>query len=311
MLNTGNTSFTSSDIHYLKETNRIMKKWLSEVAKLSEAPQLLTILQQENLNLIGKIERGIAYCNEMYKEGQCSKLTYSEGCLIRWKMEDGLTLLNTGNISFTSSDINDSKETNRKMQKWLSEAPPNWIGTLELDDYEDYYQTRIENPELARQKRDSKCTTEDCILREGNEKDNKTRILAEFVLYGNFTFKLTQEAVVSIALLQLPALCLSTFGIMRASGWTDRLLALLIIFVPFCLVEVLALFEFYQANFQSVIDKVKFGVEKGLKFACGIFYEKVTFFLQMMQEKGTDCFVSKLQKFFLEAVFNSASNLSF
>ena len=62
----GNTSFTSSDIDYLKETNRIMQKWVSE------APQLLTILQQDNFNLIDKIERGIAYCNEMYKGGECS-----------------------------------------------------------------------------------------------------------------------------------------------------------------------------------------------------------------------------------------------
>ena len=168
------------------------------------------------------------------------------------------------------------------MQKWLSEAPPNWIGALEFDDYEDYYQTGIENPELARRKRDAKCTTEDCILRDYKDKDKKTRILAELVLYRNFTFKVTQEAVVSIALLQLPALFLSTFGIMRASGWTDRLLALLIIFVPFCLVEVLSLFEFYQANFQLVIDKVKIGVEKGLKFACGIFYEKVMSILHFL-----------------------------
>ena len=119
-------------------------------------------------------------------------------------MEDGLTMLNTGNISFISSDINYLKETNRKMQKWLSEAPPNWIGALEFDDYEDYYQTGIENPELARRKRDAKCTTEDCILRDYKDKDKKTRILAELVLYRNFTFKVTQEAVVSIALYNYP-----------------------------------------------------------------------------------------------------------
>ena len=74
-------------------------------------------------------------------------------------------------------------------------------------------------------------------------------MLAEFVIYGNVTFKVTQETLITIGLLQLPALCLTTFGIIRATGWRDRLLALLLIFVPFCFVEMLALLVFYQEGF--------------------------------------------------------------
>ena len=44
----------------------------------------------------------------------------------------------------------------------------------------------------------------------------------------------------------------------------------------------LALLEFYQEGFQSVIDKVKSGVEKGLKFACGKLFEKMMSLLHFL-----------------------------
>ena len=47
----------------------------------------------------------------------------------------------------------------------------------------------------VRRKREGKCITEDCILREEIDEDKKTKMLAELVFYGNITFKVTQEAL--------------------------------------------------------------------------------------------------------------------
>ena len=53
--------------------------------------------------------------------------------------------------------------------------------------------------------------------------------------------------------------------------FTDSLLALIIIFFPFCLTELFALleFEFAQGWVTFVVNKVKFGCQKILDLICG------------------------------------------
>ena len=95
-------------------------------------------------------------------------------------------------------------------------------------------------------------------------------------LGGNLKFLISLETIVSLALLQLPAVCLAVYGVFCAlkqpkivDKFTDSLLALTIMFLPFCLIEFFALLEFEFArsgvNFlansaksccQSVLDSI-------------------------------------------------------
>ena len=70
----------------------------------------------------------------------------------------------------------------------------------------------------------------------------------EFELLSGATIIVSLQTIVSLALLQLPAVCLAVYGIFCAMNRTrirdkfsDSLLALTIIFFPFCLTELFAL----------------------------------------------------------------------
>jgi len=98
----------------------------------------------------------------------------------------------------------------------------------------------------------------------------------EIDLGRNLKFLVSLETIVSLALLQLPAVCLALYGAFCAlhqpkilDKVTDSLLALAIMFLPFCLIEFFALLEFEFArsgvNFvansaksccQSVLDSI-------------------------------------------------------
>jgi len=98
----------------------------------------------------------------------------------------------------------------------------------------------------------------------------------EIDLGGNLKFLISLETIVSLALLQLPAVCLAFYGVFCAlkqpnmvDKFTDSLLALTIMFLPFCLIEFFALLEFEFArsgvNFlansaksccQSILDSI-------------------------------------------------------
>ena len=111
------------------------------------------------------------------------------------------------------------------------------------------------------------------------------------------------ETIVSLALLQLPAVCLAVYGIFCALSqprikdkFTDSLLALTIIFLPFCLTELFALleFEFAQGWVNFVVNKIKLGCQKVLDLICGKCSDKAvaTFdllkFLPNKDPKGKD-----------------------
>jgi len=98
----------------------------------------------------------------------------------------------------------------------------------------------------------------------------------EIDLGGNLKFMVSLETIVSLALLQLPAVCLALYGVFCAlqkpgilDKFTESLLALTIMFLPFCLIEFFALLEFefarsgvnFMANSaksccQSVLDSI-------------------------------------------------------
>ena len=100
----------------------------------------------------------------------------------------------------------------------------------------------------------------------------------EFELLSGATIIVSLETIVSLALLQLPAVCLAVYGIFCAMNqprtrdkFTDSILALTIIFLPFCLTELFALleFEFAQGWVTFVVNKVKLGCQKALDLICG------------------------------------------
>ena len=86
------------------------------------------------------------------------------------------------------------------------------------------------------------------------------------------------QTIVTLALLQLPAVVLAIFGVFCAlkqrrirDKFSDSLLAITLTFLPFCLTELFALlqFEFGQTWITFLVDKVKLGCQKALDLICG------------------------------------------
>ena len=72
----------------------------------------------------------------------------------------------------------------------------------------------------------------------------------EIVISENFTLVVSLETIVSLVLLQLPAVCLALYGVFcalqhKAVGdkIVDSLLALTVMFLPFCIIEFFVLLE--------------------------------------------------------------------
>ena len=115
-------------------------------------------------------------------------------------------------------------------------------------------------------------------VRPPNPTQPLSKNFVEFELLSGATIIVSLETIVSLALLQLPAVCLAVYGIFCAMNqpkirdkFTDSLLALTIIFFPFCLTELFALleFEFAQGWVNFVVNKVKLGCQKALDLICG------------------------------------------
>ena len=86
------------------------------------------------------------------------------------------------------------------------------------------------------------------------------------------------QTMVTLALLQLPAVGLAIYGVICAlkqrrirDKFSDSLLAITLTFLPFCLTELFALlqFEFGQTWITFLVDKVKLGCQKALDLICG------------------------------------------
>ena len=115
-------------------------------------------------------------------------------------------------------------------------------------------------------------------VRPPNPTQPLSKNFVEFELLSGATIIVSLETIVSLALLQLPAVCLAVYGIFCAMNqprtrdkFTDSILALTIIFLPFCLTELFALleFEFAQGWVTFVVNKVKTGCQKVLDLICG------------------------------------------
>ena len=100
----------------------------------------------------------------------------------------------------------------------------------------------------------------------------------EIDLGGNLQFQVNLEAIVSLALLQLPAVCLAFYGVFCAlkqpkivDKVTDSFLALTIMFLPFCLIEVFALleFEFARSGASFLANSAKSCCQSVLDSICG------------------------------------------
>ena len=86
------------------------------------------------------------------------------------------------------------------------------------------------------------------------------------------------QTIVTLGLLQLPAVVLASYGVFCAlkqrrirDKFSDSLLAITLTFLPFCLTELFALleFEFGQTWITFLVDKVKLGCQKALDLICG------------------------------------------
>lgn len=146
----------------------------------------------------------------------------------------------------------------------------------------------------TRRRRDVPCETEDCILRTfmgdgGTFDPNEDSVTNDLSLRSNFVsiyisenlnFDASYEAIVSIALLQFPAVCLACFGIIRAfqnhglsgSAVKSSFGALLVMFLPFCFVEFFVLFEFgfSTPSLQFIVEKIQTCVQKVIDLLCGL-----------------------------------------
>ena len=149
-----------------------------------------------------------------------------------------------------------------------------------------------------RKKRDSPCgENENDILRcmsshgdggtfdpdeDGMETDIDIGVRSNFItIYISEAVKLEvkYETIVSLALLQFPAVCLALFGVFEAfriHGFScpavkNCFSAMLVIFLPFCFVEFFVLFEFEfsQDGLNFVLDKIKKAAQKVFDVLCG------------------------------------------
>ena len=111
---------------------------------------------------------------------------------------------------------------------------------------------------------------------EAMQLTNKTYLVFEITSSTKITIGF--ETIVSLALLQLPAVVLAFYGVFcslknqKASirtKFTDSLLALSLIFMPFCLTELFALLEFSEFAQSWLINKVKSACKPVLGLLCG------------------------------------------
>ena len=115
-------------------------------------------------------------------------------------------------------------------------------------------------------------------------KGKPSKNFVEFELFSGTKIIVSLETIVSLSLLQLPALCLAVYGILCAFAkeqtvcdkLVDSCMASLVVFLPFCLTELFALlhFEFTQGWVSFILDKVKMGCQKVLNLICGKCSEK-------------------------------------
>jgi len=100
----------------------------------------------------------------------------------------------------------------------------------------------------------------------------------EIVISENFTLVVSLETIVSLVLLQLPAICLALYGVFcalqhKAFGdkIVDSLLALTVMFLPFCLIEFFVLLEIEFANkgVQFLLNGMKSGLQAVGDLLCG------------------------------------------
>ena len=133
------------------------------------------------------------------------------------------------------------------------------------------------------QKRVSRSTEE--AKPEAMQPTNKTYVTFEIIPGTRITIGF--ETIVSLALLQMPAVVLAFYGVFCSlkkpeatvrTKFTDSLLALTLIFMPFCLTELFTLlkFEFAQGWLNSMINGVKFVCQKVLDLICGKCSESTT-----------------------------------
>ena len=106
---------------------------------------------------------------------------------------------------------------------------------------------------------------------------NKTYLKFE-VISGHWSITIGFESIVSLALLQMPAVVLAFYGVFCSlkkpeatvrTKFTDSLLALTLIFMPFCLTELFALLEFSEFAQSWLINKVKSACKPVLGLLCG------------------------------------------
>ena len=129
-----------------------------------------------------------------------------------------------------------------------------------------------DNGELP-QKRVSRSTEE--AKPEAMQPTNKTYVTFEIISGTRITIGF--ETIVSLALLQLPAVVLAFYGVFCSlkkpestirTKFTDSLLALTLILMPFCLTELFALLDFEFAQ-GWLINQVKSACQKVLGLLCG------------------------------------------
>ena len=114
----------------------------------------------------------------------------------------------------------------------------------------------------------------------------------EISISANSTLILSLQTMVTLSILQLPAVCLAVYGVFCAM-WrpglknkiTDTLLSLLLVFMPFCLVEIFTLLkvEFAEKGVQFLIDRVKDVSQKLTDLLCGGCSDKVVAKLDLLK----------------------------
>ena len=145
----------------------------------------------------------------------------------------------------------------------------------------------------------------DCVRppKPTDEEPPISKNYVEFELASGAKIIVSLETIVSLALLQLPAVCLAIYGIFCAmkqprmkDKFADSLLALILVFLPFCLTELFALleFEFAKSWRNFVVNKIKLCCQAILDLICGKCSDKAaaTFdllkFLPNKDPKGKD-----------------------
>ena len=157
---------------------------------------------------------------------------------------------------------------------WVCDVPDLGLKIHFVTSQEAFVEGNGDNGELP-QKRVSRSTTEP--KPEAMQPTNKTYLEFE-VISGHWSITIGFESIVSLALLQMPAVVLAFYGVFCSlmkpkatvgTKFTDSLLALTLIFMPFCLTELFALLEFSEFAQSWLINKVKSACKPVLDLLCG------------------------------------------